>query len=278
MSDLFDMDGRVVLVTGGTKGIGRAVAELALQHGAKVALSSRSAQDCADVAADLNARFGEGRDVARGISSDLNDVNSLQALVDGVLSQWGRIDALVANAAVMSMFGPSTATPPKLFEKVLLTNIHNNFRLAHMVIPQMQERKDGSLVFITSNAGLVPSPELMVYGVAKAGLAHMARSLALEFAPFNIRINSVSPGFTRSAASRPIWENPEALAATTAGIPLGRIGEAEEVAAMVLLLIAPAGAYITGTTIAVDGGSSSLPSRGAGGRMQQDVYRMRPTR
>ncbi len=262
MNDLFRLDGQVVLVTGATKGIGRGIVERVVQQGARVALSSRTPTDCAAVAARLNAQYGD--DIAIGVPGDLADLASLQSMVDAILTRWGRIDTLVCNAAKLGFHGPSADTPVAEFEAGLQFNVHHNFRLCHMVIPQMRARRSGAIIFISSGAGLMATPEVFAYGAQKAAVNHMARMLAAELAPYNIRVNAVAPGLIRSAASQAIWENPATLHALEQGIPLGRIGEPDEIAAAVIFLAAAGGAYTTGNVLAVDGGKAYLPSTATG--------------
>lgn len=273
MNNLFDLSGQVAIVTGATKGIGRGIAERLAQHGARVAVSSRSADDCAKVASELNARYG---DIAIGVAADLGDLNSLQSLVDATLARWGRIDTLVCNAARLGYHGSSADTPAADFEEGLRNNIHHNFRLCHMVLPQMRERRSGSIVFISSSAGLMATPEVFAYGVQKAAVNHMARTLAAEVAPYNIRVNAVCPGLIRSAASQPIWENPSALTAIESGIPLGRMGEPDEIAAAVIFLASSGGAYTTGNILAIDGGKAHLPSLATGATLVDSFTSRQP--
>ena len=260
MTGLFDLAGTVALVTGATKGIGRGIVERLAEYGAKVVVSARNADECAAAAAALNERYGKGESIAAGIAADLADLASLQRLADGAIALWGRVDTLVANAAVLGFHGPSADTPYEHFEAGLRANVHHNFRLCQMLLPQMKARRAGSIVFITSTAGLVATPEVAAYGVQKAAVNHMARTLAAELAPFNIRVNAVSPGLIRSEASRPIWESPALLAANTRGIPLKRMGKPDNVAAAVLFLAGRGGDFVTGNVIAVDGGSAHLPA------------------
>lgn len=262
MNGLFDLTGQAILVTGATKGIGRGMLERLAEHGARLVVSARHQVDCDSVADELNGKYGQGQAIAIGIAADLEDLESLRRLADGAIARWGRIDTVVLNAAKLGFHGRSADTPYDHFEAGMRANIHHNFRLCHMLIPQMQQRRQGNIIFITSAAGLIATPEVLAYGVQKAALNHMARTLAAELAPFNIRVNAVSPGLIRSSASRPIWENPAMLAEHTRTIPLGRMGEPDEIAAAVIFLAASGGAYVTGDVIAVDGGKANLPTPG----------------
>lgn len=257
---LFDLSGQVAVVTGGTKGIGRGIVERMAEHGARVALSSRDQNACNEVAAELNNAYGGGEEIAVGIASDLEDVASLQGMIDGVMAKWGRIDTLVCNAAILPFIGPSAQTPQDFFDRLIKANVHNNFRLCHMVLPQMAARNDGRIIIIGSTDGEIASPSTTVYALSKAALAHMTRCLGLEFARHNIRVNCVEPGLTRSSASEPVWKDEQVLQGMTRTIPISRIGEPDEVAAAVIFLAGAGGAYTTGATIPVDGGRTTLPS------------------
>lgn len=253
---LFDLSGKTALVTGGTKGIGRAIVERMIEHGARVVLTGRQISDATALAETLNQ--SAGREVALGLAYDVTKLETTQPLIDSIVSSWGGLDVLVCNAAELSYFGPSATTPPDKFLRLLQANIYNTFRLCHAAADTMRPRGGGSIVLITSGAGIQTDPKLMAYGVSKAGETHMARCLANELAPSNIRVNCVSPGFTRSESSRVVWENPPALAAMERAIPLQRMGEADEVAAGVIFLASPGGAWTTGVSLSIDGGAAEL--------------------
>jgi NAD(P)-dependent dehydrogenase (short-subunit alcohol dehydrogenase family) len=250
-SDLFDLEGMTALVTGGTRGIGRGIVEQFVRHGARVALSSRSQADCDAVVA---AERG-------GIAADATSIESTQNMVDAVIAAWGKIDILVCNAAVLTFFGPSRETPDEQFEVMLRGNVIASFRLCHMVAGGMLERRSGSIILITSIAGLQPTPKTIAYGASKAAVTAMARSLAAEFAPNRVRVNCIAPGLIRSEGARGIWENPERLAVAERHVPLGRIGEAEDIGAAAVYLASRASTYVTGITLSVDGGRAGLAGR-----------------
>lgn len=259
---LFDLSDQVALVTGSTKGIGRGIVDCMAEHGARLVVSSRDQPACEATAAELNEAYGGGAEIAVGIASDLQDADSLQAMVDAAMARWGRVDTLVCNAAILPFIGPSGETPPDFFDSLIRANVHHNHRLCHMVLPQMVERKDGRIVIIGSADGEIASPNRMAYALSKAALAHMTRCLAAEYASHNIRVNCVEPGFTRSAASEPVWKDPDMLAALTRNIAMGRMGEPHEVAAAVIFLAGAGGAFTTGACIPVDGGQARLPAGG----------------
>ena len=262
---LFDLSGKTAVVTGATKGIGRGVVERLAEHGARVIASSRDQAACDAVAAELNERFGGGEAIAAGIACDIDSLEQIDRLASASAERWGGIDILVGNAAILPYMGQSADTPPELFDRILTSNQHHNFRLCQAVRASMARRGGGRIVLIGSASGHMPSPTVLAYAVAKAGLAHMARCLADEFAADRITVNCVAPGLIRSFSSKPLWEDEAVLGAVTAGIPLGRIGEPDDIAGAVIFLASAAGGYVSGATIPVDGGRTTLspPNLGA---------------
>src|SRR5882757_3875222 len=259
---LFDLSGKVALVTGATKGIGRGIAEQLAAHGAKVIVSSRDPAQAQEAAAELNARYGRGQIVAKAAACDINDLGQIDRLAQSARDAWSAIDILVCNAAVLAFIGDSRDTPPEMFNQLLTTNIHHNFRLCQAVRSDIAKRGGGAIILIGSVAGHNASPATLAYGVSKAGVAHMARSLADEMAGEHIRVNCVAPGLIRSFTSGKVWRDANRLEVAEAGIPLGRIGEPKDIAGAVVFLASDAGSYVTGTTIHVDGGRSFLAPPG----------------
>jgi NAD(P)-dependent dehydrogenase (short-subunit alcohol dehydrogenase family) len=259
---LFDLRGKIAVVTGATKGIGRGIAEQLVAHGARVVITGREPADAERMAAEINQRCGGGEIVAKGAAFDINRLEAAEQLAKNARQAWGAIDILVCNAAVLPFIGPSKDTPPEMFDQLLTTNIHHNFRLCQAMRGDIAGRGGGAIIFIGSVSGNTATPATLAYGVAKAGLAHMARSLADELAPERIRVNCVAPGLVRSFTSAIVWRDPDRLKVAEAGIPLHRIGEPEDVAGAVVFLASKAGSYVTGTTIHVDGGRSFLAPPG----------------
>jgi NAD(P)-dependent dehydrogenase (short-subunit alcohol dehydrogenase family) len=255
---LFDLTGKAALVTGATKGIGLGVAQQLAAFGAKVIVSSRDASQCESVAQELSRAYGNGAAIAAGIACDIGKADDIPRLAREAERVFGGIDILVCNAAILPFIGNSADTPHEQFERILIGNIHNNFRLCHAIRPGMAGRGGGSMILIGSLSGHSASPHTMAYSIAKAGVAHMARCLADEFASQRIRVNCIAPGLVRTFSSRPLWENAELLASMTAGIPLGRIGEPSDIAGTVVYLASQAGSYVTGTVLLVDGGQVNL--------------------
>ena len=250
MQNLFDLTGKVAIVTGSTKGIGRAIAAAFAAHGAKVVISSRKADACDQVAGEIAAAGGE----VIAIPCNVSHKDQLQNLVDQTRAAWGQIDILVCNAAVNPHYGSSLDIPDDAFEKVMGVNIQANTWLCNMVIPEMRERKDGSIIIVSSIGGLKGSPVIGAYCISKAADMQIARNLAVEFSPDNIRVNCIAPGLVKTDFARALWENPDAAKARIDQTPLRRLGEPEDIAGAAVYLASPAGSWTTGQTLVVDGG------------------------
>ena len=250
MKHLFDLNGKVAVVTGSTKGIGKAIAEALAAHGAKVVVSSRKIETCEQVAAEITSAGGEAIAVACHIAHK----DQLQNLVDVTRSKWGHIDIVVANAAVNPYYGSSLDISDSAFEKVMACNIQSNTWLCQMVIPEMQARKDGAIIIVSSIGGLKGSSVIGAYCISKAADMQIARNLAVEFGPDNIRVNCIAPGLVKTDFARALWENPEAAEQRIAATPLRRLGDPSDIAGAAVYLASVAGSWITGQTIVVDGG------------------------
>ena len=254
---LFDLTGKVALITGSTKGIGRAIAEEMAAHGAKVVISSRKADACEAVAEGIRENGGD----ATPIPCNISHKEQLQHLVDATHKAYGRIDILVCNAAVNPHYGSFQSIPDSAFEKVMDVNIKANMWLIQMVAPEMQERKDGAIIIVSSIGGLRGSTVLGAYAISKAADMQIARNLASELGPDNIRVNCIAPGLVKTDFARALYENPEIAAKRTSETPLRRLGEPRDIAGAAVYLASPAGSWTTGQTIVVDGG---VVSAGAG--------------
>ena len=251
---LFDLSGKVALVTGSTKGIGEAIVHRLAEHGAKVVVSSRKADACEKVAGDINKE--RGANVAAAIPANINYKEQLQMLVAKTRETWGKIDVLVCNAALNPYYGPQMEIPDEAFDKVMGANIRSNHWLAQLVLPEMVERKDGSIIIISSIGGLRGSPVIGAYCISKAADMQLARNIAVEYGPHNIRANCIAPGLIKTDFARALRENPETLKRSTAGAPLRRIGEPDEIAGAAVFLASKAGSFTTGQTIVCDGGAT----------------------
>ncbi|MDT7836083.1 SDR family NAD(P)-dependent oxidoreductase [Aquabacterium sp. OR-4] len=249
---LFDLSGQVVLITGSSRGIGRAIAERCAEHGAKVVISSRKQPACDEVAAAINARHGAG--TALAVAANISSKDALQALVDATLAAFGRIDTLVCNAASNPYYGPQAGISDDQFRKILDNNIVANHWLIGMVAPQMQARREGSIVIVSSIGGLRGSDIIGAYCISKAADMQLARNLAHEYGRHNLRVNCIAPGLIKTDFARALWEDPERLAERERSTPLRRIGEPDEIAGAAVYLAAPASRYMTGQTLVIDGG------------------------
>jgi len=249
---LFDLTGKVAVVTGSSRGIGRAIVERMAEQGAKVVVSSRNLEPCQEVAAAINQKFGDGRALA--LAANISAKEHLQRLVDETLRAFGRIDVLVCNAASNPHYGPMHTITDDQLRKILDNNIVSNHWLITMTAPQMIARKDGAIIIVSSIGGLRGSPVIGTYCISKAADLQLARNLAIELGPHNVRINCIAPGLIRTDFARALWEDPEMLKRRNAQTPLGRIGEPDEIAGAAIMLASQAGSYMTGQTIVVDGG------------------------
>jgi NAD(P)-dependent dehydrogenase (short-subunit alcohol dehydrogenase family) len=252
MTDLFDLTGKVAIVTGSTKGIGKAAAEALAAHGAKVVISSRNQDACDEAAGEINKRFGEG--TALAVAASISDKAALQRLIDETRRVFGRIDILVCNAASNPYYGPLEGIADDQFRKILDNNILSNHWLIQMVAPEMRARKDGSIVIVSSIGGLRGSPVIGAYNVSKAADFQLARNYAVEFGPDNVRVNCIAPGLIKTDFARALWEDPERMKVTNSTTPLRRIGEPEEIAGAVVYLASKASAFMTGQAMVIDGG------------------------
>jgi NAD(P)-dependent dehydrogenase (short-subunit alcohol dehydrogenase family) len=249
---LFDLTGKVAIVTGSSRGIGRAIVERMAEQGANVVVSSRNLEPCREVAAAVNAKFGDGRAIA--MAANISSKEQLTHLIEETTRAFGQIDILVCNAASNPHYGPMHTITDEQLRKILDNNVVSNHWLITLVAPQMIARKDGSIIIISSIGGLKGSPVIGTYCISKAADMQLARNLAVELGPHNVRVNCVAPGLIRTDFARALWENPESLRRRNAQTPLGRIGEPDEIAGAAILLASQAGSFMTGQTIVVDGG------------------------
>ena len=249
---MFDLTGKVALITGSTKGIGKSIAEEMARAGAKVVISSRKADAVEAVTKELTAA---GRE-AIGVPCNIGSKADLQNLVDKTLAKWGRIDVLVCNAAINPHFGSITKVSDEVFDKMMGSNIRSIFWLSNMVLPQMAERKDGAMVIISSIAALRGSNVNGLYGVTKAADAGLGRALAVEWGPHNIRVNSIAPGLIKTDFARALWEDEERRKRREAMTPLRRLGDAKDIGGVAVFLASDAARFVTGQLLVVDGGVS----------------------
>jgi NAD(P)-dependent dehydrogenase (short-subunit alcohol dehydrogenase family) len=251
-SSLFDLTGKTALVTGATRGIGLAVARAYGQAGARLAISSESLEDCRRVAAIL---AGEGLE-AWPVRADLSQRAEVAGLAAAVLEQFGGLDALVCNAGVAPHMGPLATASDADWQTTLDINLRSALWLTNAVLPSMAARGGGSVVLMASIAGVRGNKALGLYGLSKAALAQLARNLAVEWGPANIKVNAISPGVIQTEFARPLTDSPALMEKRLALTPLRRVGTPAEIAGLALLLAAPAGGFITGQNLIVDGGTT----------------------
>lgn len=250
--NLFDLTGRVAIVTGSSRGIGRAVAERLAEHGAKVVISSRKETSCSETAKDIERRHGSGS--AMAIPASISSKDDLRRLVEGTRSSLGPVSILVCNAASNPYYGPMSGISDEQFRKILDNNVLSNHWLIQEVVSDMIAARDGAIVVISSTAGLQGSATIGAYGISKAADMQLVRNLAVELGPHNIRVNGIAPGVIRTDFSRTLWEDPSIEERMTAGSPLRRFGEPDDVAGLAVCLASRAGRFVTGQTWIVDGG------------------------
>lgn len=254
MNKLFDLTGKVAVVTASTKGMGLAIARALGSSGAKLVISGRS-QESADAAA-AQLRAEDGFEVVP-LACDITDPDSVQRFAADALAAFGRVDALVLNAAGNPPFGSMLGQTADQFDETMAHGVRGSLVLALALAPQMIERKNGSIVFMSSRAAKRGTGLLGLYGMAKAAIDQLVRNLALELGPSNINVNSINPGAVRTDFSRVLWEDPEREKMTVSTIPMRRIAEPADVAGLAVLLVSEAGHYINGQNISVDGGGTA---------------------
>lgn len=253
MHSPFDLTGKNAIVTGSSRGIGKAIARMLAEHGANVVISSRKAAACDETAAEINA-LGRGRAVA--IPASIADKAQLEELVDATRREFGPINVVVCNAASNPYYGPSSGIADEVFEKVLRNNVLSTHWLAQMTAPEMIERKSGSIIIVSSIGAFRGSATIGPYNISKAADIQLARNLAVEFGGGGVRVNCIAPGLIKTDFSRALWENEQILAGSLRGTALGRMGNSDDVAGTALFLASDASRYITGQAIVVDGGMS----------------------
>lgn len=244
----------MAIVTGSSRGIGRAIAERLAEHGARVVISSRNADACEPVAAAINGRHGPGTAVA--IAASISSKEALEALVSQTRRQFGAVSILICNAAANPYYGPLSGISDAQFRKVLENNLLANHWLVQMVAPGMVERGEGAIVVVSSIAGIRGTDTIGAYGISKAADMQLVRNLAVELGPRGIRVNCVAPGIIRTEFSKALWEDPALTARSQERTPLRRFGDPDDVAGIVVCLASPAARHVTGQTIVIDGGDT----------------------
>ncbi|MXO87059.1 glucose 1-dehydrogenase [Altererythrobacter aurantiacus] len=251
---LFDLKDKVAVVTGSSRGIGRAIAEELAAHGAKVVISSRKQDACEEVAAAINAEHGEGAAIA--VAASISEKDQLAALFEETRERLGPVDILVCNAASNPYYGSMDGISDEQFRKVLDNNILSNHWLMQLALPDMREKGEGAVIVVSSIGGLRGSPTIGAYNVSKAADFQLVRNYAVENGQYGVRINAIAPGLVKTDFARALWEDPKALAATEARLPMRRIGEPRDIAGAAVYLSSPAAKWTTGQMIVVDGGAT----------------------
>ena len=252
---LFDLTGKVAVITGSSRGIGKAIAERMAQHGARVTISSRKAGPCEEVAAEINAKYGDGTAIA--VPANISSKEDLQRLVDETKAAFGKVDIVVCNAASNPYYGPMAGIADDQFRKILDNNIISNNWLISMVVPEMKERKEGAVIIVSSIGGLRGNTVIGAYNISKAADFQLARNLAHEYGPYGIRVNCIAPGLIKTDFAKALWDNPETLKRSTETVPLRRIGDPDEIAGAAVFLASAAGTFMTGQAMVVDGGATA---------------------
>lgn len=252
MHPLFDLTGKVALITGSSRGIGKSIAEEYAKVGAKVVISSRKQDVCDRVRDEIVAAGGE----AISVPCNIGRKEELERLVAATMEAWGRIDILVANAAINPVYGPLGSVTDEAWDKIMGTNLRSTWQICNMVMPQMAERKDGSVIVLSSIAGVRGNPVIGAYGVSKAAEAALVKNLAVEYGRYNVRVNAIAPGIIETDFAKALTDNPDIAKAVMSRAPLGRFGKPVEIAGVALMLAGDAGRFVTGQLIMVDGGAT----------------------
>lgn len=248
--ELFGLTGKIALITGSSRGIGRSIAEAMAALGAKVVVSSRNADACEEVVNSIRSQGGD----AHVIACNIGRKDEVAALVDKTRKHYGAIDILVCNAAVNPSFGPMKDLTDEAFDKIMSSNVKSNLWLCNLAIPDMATKGGGAVIIVSSIAGIRGSEVIGAYGISKAADFALARNLALEWGPKNVRVNCIAPGLIKTDFARALWENPARLKKRKAETPLRRIGMPDEIGGVAAFLASPAASFITGQIIVADGG------------------------
>ena len=251
---LFNLNNKSILITGSSRGIGKSIARHCAIHGANVIISSRKLNICEQTADQINNEVG--KELAHPISASISDENQLDELVKKTREKLGKIDVLICNAATNPFMGSMLDMPNDKFDKVMNNNIKSNQILCNLVLPEMIDREDGSIIIISSIAAIKGSAILGAYNISKAADVMIVKNIAAEFGHKNIRANSIAPGLIKTDFAKALWENPDILKTVLSTTPMQRIGEPDEIAGVAVMLASEAGNYINGQTIVVDGGTT----------------------
>jgi NAD(P)-dependent dehydrogenase (short-subunit alcohol dehydrogenase family) len=246
----FSLQDKIAVITGSSRGIGRAIAETMANLGARVVISSRKAEACENVAGAIRSAGGE----AVAVPCNISHKEQVEALVASTRAAFGAPDILVCNAAVNPVFGPLESLSDEAFDKIMGSNVKSSLWLCNLVIPEMKAKGGGAIVIVSSIAGMRGTEALGAYGISKAADFALARNLAVEHGPDGVRVNCIAPGLVKTDFARALWEDEKSLARRLRATPLRRIGQPEEIGPVAAFLAAPAASFITGQVIVADGG------------------------
>lgn len=250
MKNPFDLSGKVAVITGASKGIGEAIAEIFGASGARVVVSSRKQEAVDQVANTIISKGGQ----AKAVACHMGDVTAIGRLVEETIAAYGSIDIIVNNAAVNPVFGPVVETDEGAFDKIMNVNVKGPFELVKRAYPYMKQKKSGSVINISSIGGLRPEHGLGIYSMSKAALISLTKVLAKEWGDDNIRANAICPGLIKTKFSEALWSNDKIMQMMMKVLPIKRVGTTEEVAALALYLASDASTYTTGGVFTADGG------------------------
>ncbi|ARV07537.1 short-chain dehydrogenase [Polaribacter sp. SA4-10] len=250
ISEQFNLEGKVAIITGSSKGIGKAIAKGLAQNGAQVIISSRNQEACNEVVKEFIA---EGLK-AIGIACHIGKEEQRKDLVDKTVEAFGRIDILVNNAAINPVFGPIEDVDPVIFDKIIDVNVKAPWSLSNLVLPHLKENKNGSIINIASVEALTPGLGLGLYSTSKAAILMLSKNQAKEWGKYGIRVNAICPGLIKTKFSSALWQNEKILGKVEKALPTGRMGMPEEMVGLACLLASNAGNYMTGGVYAADGG------------------------
>ena len=253
MSRLFDLSGKVALVTGGSKGMGKSMAEAMAAHGAKVVISSRKVEQCEKVALSINEKHGPG--TALAVGCNISHKEELEELVARTRADVGPIDVLCANAGVNAYYGSMATIPDEAFDKTMHANVRSNHWLAQMVVPDMVAKGKGSIMMTSSVNAFQPSDVLGTYGISKLALIGLVRNLAMEYGPQGVRANAICPGLVRTNFSKALWDTPDTPHNVATKTPLRRLGTPSDFEGIAVFLASDASSYMTGQSLTICGGT-----------------------
>ncbi|WP_334056603.1 SDR family NAD(P)-dependent oxidoreductase [Polaribacter sp. P097] len=248
--DQFNLSGKVAVITGSSKGIGKAIAKGLAEQGAQVVISSRNQEACDEVAKEFKE---QGLD-AIGIACHIGKEDQRKNLVDKTIESFGRIDILVNNAAINPVFGPIEEVSPEIFDKIMDVNVKAPWSLSNLVLPYFQTNKNGSIINIASVEALTPGLGLGIYSTSKAAILMLTKNQAKEWGKYGVKANAICPGLIKTKFSAALWQNEKILSKVEKALPSSRMGMPEEMVGLACLLASDAGNYMTGGVYTADGG------------------------